>query len=72
MEIKYDREADALYIELRKDKFCKNKKIDDSTIVDLDENNQIIGIEILGASKRIPSNSLSKIHVENIKVEESC
>ncbi|KYK25438.1 hypothetical protein AYK26_06230 [Euryarchaeota archaeon SM23-78] len=66
MEINYDKDADALYIEFRKGKFVKNKKIDDFTIIDLDEKGNLLGIEILRASKRIPQESLSEVHVKNL------
>ncbi len=68
MEIKYDKEADAVYIELRKGNFSKNKKIDDLTIFDLDKEGNLLGIEILEASSRIPKESLAKVHVKNILV----
>lgn len=45
MEINYDKEADAMYIELRKGHFAKNKKLDDFTILDLDKEGNILGIE---------------------------
>ena len=70
MEINYDKEADAIYIEFRKGEFAKNKKIDDYTIIDLDEEGNILGIELLEVSKRIPSESLSEIHVKNLVVAE--
>ena len=35
MEIIYDKEVDAMYIEFRKGEFAKNKKIDDFTIMTL-------------------------------------
>ena len=54
MEINYDKEADAMYIEFRKGDFSKNKKIDDFTVVDFDEKGNLLGIELLDASKRIP------------------
>ncbi len=66
MEISYDREADAMYIQFRKGEFAKNKKVDDLTILDLDEKGNILGIEILDASKRIPKESLSQVNVKNI------
>ena len=68
MEISYDKEADAIYIEFCKGEFAKNKKIDDFTVIDLDEKDNILGIEIIDASKRIPASSLSEIHVKNILV----
>ena len=68
MEINYDKEADAMYIELRKGDFAKNKKIDDFTIIDLDKQGNILGIELLDVSKRIPRESLSQLHVKNLIV----
>ncbi|MBS3166498.1 DUF2283 domain-containing protein [Candidatus Woesearchaeota archaeon] len=66
MEITYDKEADAMYIEFRKGEFAKNKKVDDFTIIDLDKNENILGIELLNVSKRIPLESLSEVNVKNL------
>ena len=66
MEISYDKEADAMYIEFRKGEFAKNKKIDDFTIIDLDKEGKLLGIELLEVSTRIPIESLSEIHVKNL------
>ncbi len=66
MEISYDKEADAMYIEFREGEFAKNKKIDDFTIIDLDKDGNILGIELLEVSKRIPIESLSEVHVKNL------
>ena len=66
MEITYDKDADAMYIELRQGNFEKNKIIDDLTIVDLDENDTILGIEILDVSKRIPD---LLVNVKNLKIK---
>lgn len=66
MEISYDKEADAMYIEFRKGEFAKNKKIDDFTIIDLDKDGKMLGIELLEVSTRIPIESLSEVHVKNL------
>ena len=66
MKITFDKDADAIYIEFSNGKFFSNKKIDDNTIVDLDENENILGIELLSVSKRIPKDFLSSINVENL------
>jgi uncharacterized protein YuzE len=66
MDINYDKEADALYIEFRKGEFAKNKKIDDFTIIDLDKDGNILGIELLEVSKRLPVGSLSEVNVKNL------
>jgi len=50
--IKYDRLADALYIRLRDGKIVESDEVAPGIIVDLDENNEIIGIEVLQVSKR--------------------
>lgn len=44
MRITFDKEADAVYIELSSGEFASNKKIDDSTIIDLDIDKRVIGI----------------------------
>ena len=66
MEITYDKEADAVYIEFRKGTFARNRKLDDVTILDLDEQGGILGIELLDASKRLPPESLSEVRVKNL------
>ena len=66
MEITYDKDADAVYIEFRKGEFAKNKKMDDFTILDLDAEGKILGIELLRVSERLPVDSLSEIHVKNL------
>jgi uncharacterized protein YuzE len=66
MEISYDKEADAMYIEFRKGEFAKNKKIDDFTIIDLYKDDNILGIELLEVSSRIPLESLSEVHLKNL------
>ena len=68
MKIDYDKEADAMYIEIRKGEFARNKKVDDITIIDLDEEGNILGIELLEVSKRDPAQSLKKIYVKNLQV----
>ena len=66
MKIEFDKEADAIYIELGSGEFAKNKKIDDETIIDLDKNEKILGIELLNVSKRISKDFLSDISVKNL------
>jgi len=68
MEISYDKQADAIYIEFCKGEFDRNKKIDDFTIIDLDKEGNILGIELLDVSKRIPIESLTEVSVKNLLV----
>ena len=66
MKIEYDKDADAVYIEFSKGEFAKNKKIDNDTIIDLDKNDNVLGIEIINVSKRLSKDFLSNITVSNI------
>ena len=65
MKIKYDSDADAMYITFRESKVDHTKEIDKNTIVDFDKNNQVIGIEILFVKERNPS-LLREFQVENL------
>jgi len=67
MDISYDREADAIVLGFQKGEFS-NKKIDDFTIIDLDKKGNILGIELLDVSKRIPRESLSQVNVKNLLI----
>jgi len=66
MKITYDKEADAMYVELTDKKFSKCKEVDKNTILDLDEEGNVIGIEILFVSKRFHNKIPHSIIVENL------
>jgi len=66
MKITFDKEADAVYIEFRNGNFASNKKIDEDIIIDFDGDGNILGIEIINASKRISKDFLSDISVKNL------
>jgi uncharacterized protein YuzE len=51
MRISYDKEADALYIQLREGNFqCRNVRVTDDIALDFAAGEQLIGIEVLYAS----------------------
>jgi uncharacterized protein YuzE len=52
MKVKYDKEADALYIEI-KATTVTTKRLDEDIAVDYDSEGQIAGIEILSAKERV-------------------
>lgn len=56
MKILYDKEVDGLYIELRDNIAHHNIDIIPGVSMDLDENNQIVGIEVLDASEILKEN----------------
>ena len=68
MEITYDKEADAMYIRLKKGKFFRNRVIDDNTILDLDKEGDILGIELLWVSERFNFKSVSDTHIKDVTI----
>lgn len=55
MNIKYDPNVDAVYIDLAKGRYDVSKKITDRIVVDLTKSGKVLGIEILDASETIPA-----------------
>jgi uncharacterized protein YuzE len=54
MKVKYDKEADILYIHLSDEKIKESDEDKPGIILDYDNSGNIIGIEVLNASKKIP------------------
>lgn len=54
MKLTVDQEADALHLRLVDVPVTESDEISPGVIVDYDESNQVIGIEVLGLSKRCP------------------
>jgi uncharacterized protein YuzE len=70
LKIEYDKEADALYIQLRVAEVDDNIDIEEGVTIDLDEKRHIVGIEILDASKTLSLRDLVNITIENLPVEK--
>ncbi|MEW6680589.1 MAG: DUF2283 domain-containing protein [bacterium] len=64
MQITYDTRADAIYIKFQKGKFMANKEIDGGIILDIGENNALLGIEILEASSRFSLKDIARVDVQ--------
>ena len=58
MKVFYDNEVDAAYIKFSNKKPSQVLELSDGFNVDINEKKEIIGFEILDASKRIPLDSL--------------
>ena len=52
MVIKYNKEADSIYIEMAKARVAESDQEKKDIIMDYDEAGNLIGIEILNASKK--------------------
>jgi uncharacterized protein YuzE len=71
MRIEYDREADALYIQLRDVYVEDNIDVEEGISIDLDKKRHVVGIEILDASKKLTSRDLTNITIENLPLEKA-
>jgi len=69
MRIEYDREANALYIQMQEKHVAKTKEIEPGVLVDFDEQNNLIGIEMLDVTERFALSDIVNIHVENLPIE---
>lgn len=64
MKITYDKKIDAMYIKLKKGSYDHTKKITDDILVDVSKKGEVLGLEILDASKNIGKIKPSKVAVE--------
>lgn len=53
MRMRYDPEVDALYISILNEKTFESEEVSDGIIVDYAEDNRVIGVEVLNASKHM-------------------
>ncbi len=53
MNITYDKKVDAMYIKLKKGSYDHTKKVTDDILVDVSKKGEVLGLEVLDASKNI-------------------
>ncbi len=58
MKMNYYDDTDTLYIEFRESGVVETKDLDENTLLDLDQNGQIISITVEHASQRTDVNKL--------------
>ena len=63
MKISYDKEADAAYIQFSDEQPIGVVEADDILNMDLTEDDRLVGIEILDASKKFPVETLYKYEI---------
>jgi len=67
MKISYDQTVDALYIRLLEEKTeCEGIRLNEHVAINIGPREQIVGIEILDASKTLKGFKEHKIHLENL------
>lgn len=71
MRIEYDKEADALYIQLREVQVDDNIDLEEGITLDIDEKRSIVGIEILNASRKLSKGDMTSITIRNLPLENA-
>lgn len=61
MKVRYDKEADAAYIQLSSKKPDGGVEMAEGIIIHTTSKNELVGIEILDASKKFPVKNLYKL-----------
>ncbi len=65
MKISYDKETDAIYLVLSEANSVKeSEEVRPGVVLDFDQNDQVIGIEILNASKRMSLDEIKKVLID--------
>lgn len=64
MNLKVDEKADALYLRLDDSKIVESAEVSSGVVLDYNEQNQVVGIEILNLSKRSPTLNLKELQFQ--------
>lgn len=66
MRLHVDKKADALYLRLDDSKIVESEEVSPGVVLDFNEQNQVVGIEMLHLSKRTPSLKTSALEFEAV------
>ncbi len=66
MRIKVDEKNDALYFRLDESAIVESEEIEPGVILDYNATGNVVGIEILGLSKRVPQEMLKRLEFETV------
>jgi uncharacterized protein YuzE len=64
MRLKIDREADALYLRLDDSPIMESEEVSPGIVLDFNEQNQVVGVEMLNLSKRAPGLNLNELQFQ--------
>ena len=66
MKLKVDQQADALYLSLTEEPSSRSEEVSPGIIVDYDDQDRIVGIEMLYLSKRAPGTEIQRLLYESV------
>ncbi len=69
MKLHVDKQADALYLRLDESKIVESQEVSPGVVLDYNEQNQVVGIEMLNLSTRSTDVNLSALQFETTEAE---
>ena len=66
MRLKVDQEADALYLSLSEAPASRSEEVSPGIVMDYDEQDRVVGIEMLYLSKRAPDLDIRRLLFEAV------
>lgn len=66
MKLKVDQQADALYLTLSEAPASRSEEVSPGIIVDYDDQERVVGIEMLYLSKRAPTVDAQRLMFETV------
>jgi uncharacterized protein YuzE len=64
VRVHFDQDDDALYVRLDDSPIVEAEEVHPGVVLDFNEDNQVVGVEILRVADRIPSANLRQIRFE--------
>ena len=64
MRLKVDRESDTLYFRLDESAIVESEEVQPGVILDFDAEGNVVGIELLNLSRRVPAERLRILQFE--------
>ena len=64
MKLHYDEKADALYLRLDDSQIVGSEEVRPGIVLDFNDEQQVVGIEVLELKRRIPKVDLKQLKVE--------
>lgn len=64
MKLKVDQNADALYLRLDDSAIVESEEVSPGVILDFNDQNQVVGVELLNLSSRTPTLNLKALQFE--------
>ncbi len=64
MKVHFDEKSDAIYFRLDESQIVESEEVKPGVILDFNQNNEVVGVEILRVGKRVPIASLREMKFE--------